>query len=67
MPSFASIGGKIVPQGFINADKALKNVDIFSMINLISSDIASCNFQNGGIYEELLKQPSNLINGYSFW
>ena len=41
-PSFASIGGKIVPQGFINADKALKNVDIFAMINLISSDIASC-------------------------
>lgn len=67
MPSFASVGGKIVPQGFINADKALKNVDIFAMINLISSDIASCNFQNGGIYEELLKQPSNLINGYSFW
>ncbi|WP_341809789.1 phage portal protein [Lactiplantibacillus plantarum] len=66
-PSFASIGGKLVPQGFINADKGLKNVDIFAMINLISSDIASCNFQNGGIYEELLKQPSNLINGYSFW
>lgn len=66
-PSFASVGGKIVPQGFINADKALKNVDIFSMVNLISSDIASCEFQNGGIYEQLLKQPSNLINGYSFW
>lgn len=66
-PSFASVGGKIVPQGFISADKGLKNVDIFSMINLISSDIASCNFQNAGIYEDLLKQPSNLINGYSFW
>lgn len=66
-PSFASIGGKLVPQGFINADKGLKNVDIFAMINLISSDIASCDFQNGGIYEGLLKQPSNLINGYSFW
>ncbi|WP_239007030.1 phage portal protein [Lactiplantibacillus plantarum] len=37
------------------------------MINLISSDIASCAFQNTGKYDHLLKQPSKLINGYSFW
>lgn len=65
--SFARIGGKIVPEGFINADKALKNVDIFSMVNLISSDIASCDFLNTGVYDDLLKEPSKLINSYSFW
>ncbi|MDO7802345.1 phage portal protein [Pediococcus acidilactici] len=67
VPSFSVSNGKIIPHNMVDAHRALQNVDIFAMINLISSDIASCDFQNGGQYGSLLKHPSRLINGYSFW
>ncbi len=67
VPSFSVSNGKVIPHNFVDARRALQNVDIFAMINLISSDIASCAFQNTGKYDHLLKQPSKLINGYSFW
>lgn len=67
VPSFSVSNGKIIPHNMVDAHRALQNVDIFAMINLISSDIASCDFQNGGQYDGLLKHPSRLINGYSFW
>lgn len=67
VPSFSVSNGKIIPHNFVDARRALQNVDIFAMINLISSDIASCAFQNTGKYDSLLKRPSKLINDYSFW
>lgn len=67
VPSFSVSNGKIIPHNMVDARRALQNVDIFAMINLISSDIASCDFQNGGQYGSLLNHPSRLINGYSFW
>lgn len=67
VPRFSISNGKIIPHNMVDAHRALQNVDIFAMINLISSDIASCDFQNGGQYGSLLKHPSRLINGYSFW
>lgn len=67
VPSFSVSNGKIIPHKMVDARRALQNVDIFAMINLISSDIASCDFQSGGQYGSLLKHPSRLINGYSFW
>ena len=51
VPSFSVSNGKVIPHNFVDARRALQNVDIFAMINLISSDIASCAFQNTGKYD----------------
>lgn len=67
MPTFSMANGKIVPNDFVDVERALNNPDVFAMVNLISSDVASCGFRNTGQYESLLSQPSTLINGYSFW
>ncbi|WKF86018.1 phage portal protein [Lacticaseibacillus pantheris] len=59
--------GKGVPVHMVNARNALHNSDIFSVVNRISSDIASCAFIAPDPFTKVLRTPNNLINGYNFW
>lgn len=57
-----------LPVGYISGANALKNSDIFSVINRIASDIASAKFKTENSYvNERLNQPSKLIGRFSFW
>ncbi len=65
---FADSGTNIVPNEMISADTALRNSDIYSVVSLISADIA------GAIYIgtnqnalNVLNNPSHLTSRYNFW
>lgn len=61
-------GNKIIPNQLVNAENALRNSDIFSLVSRISSDIASAKFLVPGQYDQLLnKKPDHLINSFNFW
>ena len=45
----------------------MTNSDIYSVISLISSDIAAMKFHSDPGTEELLNKPSQSINGFNFW
>lgn len=65
-PIISQIAG--LPVGYISGANALKNSDIFSVINRIASDIASAKFKTENSYvNERLNQPSKLIGRFSFW
>ena len=60
------IGGK--PIGYVPASQALKNVNVYSAINRISSDIASAHFKTENTATlNKLERPSNIISRFSFW
>lgn len=60
------IGGK--PIGYVPASQALKNVNVYSAINRISSDIASAHFKTENTATlNKLERPSNVISRFSFW
>lgn len=51
-----------------DASGALKNSDIYSVINRISSDVASAKFKTENSYvSDILNKPSQLISRFSFW
>lgn len=62
----SSIAG--LPISFVGANEALSNVNVFSVINRISSDVASAHFktENKAALKRL-EQPSRLISRFSFW
>lgn len=65
-PVISKIAG--LPVGYVGGASALKNSDIFSVINRIASDIASAKFKTENSYvNERLNQPSKLIGRFSFW
>lgn len=65
-PVISQIAG--LPVGYISGANALKNSDIFSVVNRIASDIASAKFKTENTYvSERLNQPSKLIGRFSFW
>lgn len=56
----------------ISADTALYNSDIFSCVNLISSDVASAQFRirhgdDPHLINLLQRKPNGLTNAFSFW
>jgi HK97 family phage portal protein len=60
--------GKTLANNTIDADFALRNSDIFSIIMRLSSDIARVHFQaDNQLYQPVLDTPANLINRYGFW
>ncbi|WP_261805676.1 phage portal protein [Lapidilactobacillus luobeiensis] len=68
--SFASYvisDGKILPNKLVSAQTALKNSDIFAIVNLISSDVASSKIIIQEPYGTLMKRPNNLVSGFNFW
>lgn len=66
-PFVISNNGKVITANVVNADTALKNSDIFTTINRISSDIAACAFRGDEPFKNLVDNPNNLINRYNFW
>lgn len=67
MSSFIISNGQILPNHLVSAEYALKNSDIFAVINLLSSDVASSTISAPAPFLQVLQQPSNLISGYNFW
>ncbi|MEK3563789.1 phage portal protein [Lactobacillus crispatus] len=56
------------PLNLVSTNQALLNSDIFSVINRISSDIASARFKTANQYVyNLLNTPNRLISRFSFW
>lgn len=56
------------PLNLVSTNQALLNSDIFSVINRISSDIASARFKTADQYVfNLLNTPNRLISRFSFW
>lgn len=54
--------------GYVSADKALKNSDIFSLIMQLSGDLASVQLNaDSDRTQSLLKTPSQTADGFSFW
>ncbi|WP_062909667.1 phage portal protein [Pediococcus damnosus] len=60
------VGGKEIVMA--DASGALKNSDVYSVINRISSDVASAKFKTENSYvSDVLNSPSRLISRFSFW
>lgn len=58
----------LVPHELVSVESALKNPDVFSIVNRISSDIASSPIEIAPPYSDLVnKYPNHLMNPYSFW
>lgn len=54
--------------GYVSADKALRNSDIFSLIMQLSGDLATVKFDSSSDRTQaLLDGPSQTSNGFSFW
>ncbi|GAK30212.1 phage protein [Weissella oryzae SG25] len=67
-PSFVQNGTLITPDGLVSADEALKNSDLYTVISLISSDIAAADFKGDGKgFINMLNSPSEISNRYNFW
>ena len=58
----------LVPHELVSVESALKNPDVFSIVNRIASDIASSPIEIAPPYSDLVnKYPNHLMNPYSFW
>lgn len=61
-----SIGG--VPISYVSAGTALKNVNVFSVLNRIASDVASAHFKTENTAAlQRLENPSRIVSRFSFW
>ncbi|MCT2909553.1 phage portal protein [Schleiferilactobacillus harbinensis] len=65
--SFVFQNGQIVPNNLVDAQSALHNSDVFAVINLIASDVASAKFSIADPFAKLMANPNGLISGYNFW
>ena len=55
-------------RGYVSADVALKNSDIYSAVMQLSSDLAGIKFTtSSGRIESFVQNPSATSNGRSFW
>lgn len=53
---------------YMSADRALRNSDVWTAVNIISSDIARVKFHsNKKSVDKILKSPSRLANRFNFW
>lgn len=53
---------------YMSADRALRNSDVWTAVNIISSDIARVKFHsNKKSIDKILKSPSRLANRFNFW
>lgn len=64
---FTVEGNTIIPEPVVNAETAIKNSDIFSVISLISSQLASINYVMDEPFKGVFDYPNNKINAYGFW
>ncbi|WP_195701911.1 phage portal protein [Companilactobacillus futsaii] len=53
---------------FVSAKDALKNSDVFAVVNKLAEDMASVHFKTNNQYtNKVLTNPSQLTNSFSFW
>lgn len=53
---------------FVSARDALKNSDVFAVVNKLAEDMASVHFKTNNQYtSKILTNPSQLTNSFSFW
>lgn len=64
-----SSGQMVLGSGYISADRALKNSDVWTAVNIISSDIARVKFHapNKQKIDKLLGTPSRITNRFNFF
>ncbi|MCJ2160499.1 phage portal protein [Leuconostoc mesenteroides] len=64
-----SSGQMVLGGGFISADRALKNSDVWTAVNIISSDIARVKFHapKKQKIDKLLGTPSRVTNRFNFF
>lgn len=62
-------GNRLIFSGdYVDAKKALKHSDIFSVIHLLSSDLAAIEFESKKKQvSKVLRTPNQIVNGYTFW
>lgn len=54
--------------GYLNANRALRNSDVWTAVNIISSDIARVKFHSDKkSLDKILQRPSRLANRFNFW
>lgn len=67
-PFFVADGGRVIASQTINASDALTNSDIFAVVSRIASNVAMTTYKTENpLINKAIKQPSQYINGYSFW
>lgn len=59
--------GKLLPNNFTDSEVALKNSDIWSVVFRIATDVSVCDFKGPEPQVDLLNNPNNLMNSFSFW
>lgn len=60
-------GSNLIPTGVLSANNAMTNSDIYSVVTLISSDIAGMKFTGGGSAQDALERPSKHTARYNFY
>ncbi len=60
-------GNTLIPTGVLSASNAMTNSDIYAVVSLISSDIASMQFHSDELTEQVLNNPTKTINSYNFF
>ena len=54
--------------GYVSAQRALENSDIFATVNLLSGDLATANLiAQSSRAQTMINKPSNMANSYLFW
>ncbi|MFT8861272.1 phage portal protein [Schleiferilactobacillus harbinensis] len=67
MSSFIIQGNQVLPNNLVDASTALNNSDLYAVVNLLSSDIASANFDVPAPFDKVVASPNNLISSFNFW
>lgn len=67
LSSFIIQGNQVLPNNLVDASTALKNSDLYSVVNLLSSDIASAHFNVPAPFDKIVAVPNNLISAFNFW
>lgn len=67
LSSFIIQGNQVLPNNLIDAGTALNNSDLYAVVNLLSSDIASANFDVPSPFDKVVAAPNNLISSFNFW
>lgn len=66
---FLIINGQPVQSAsYVNAATALKNSDIYSVVNMIAADVSSCKFvSDNDFILHKLNAPNPIANSFNFW
>lgn len=59
--------GKIVSNNLVDAEQALKNSDVYAVVNRIASDVANCDIDAPKNFHAALYNPNKIMNKFSFF